>query len=223
MTTENRTPYYCFRKAVRERGYTMEQIKNWTYAGGFWGLGQHACAEINSPEDSRLRRKWVEVMGDDIEIPDDEIIEECICEVHIKWAHIIVDDPQAVNPEVLIIGSECVKCYSNDGDGLKTYKHCSECNEKHRNKDDKCSECKKKRPCERDNCSNTISKGKRQFCDSCREEKTKKKSFCSKITCYQRLRKGRQDGFSPLCSRCMYALIKRKDRTMTREKFASLP
>jgi len=170
-----RAPYYCFRQAVKDRGYTMEQIKTWTYAGGFWGLGRHACPEINSHEDTRLRRKWVEVMGDDIDIPDDEIVEQCICDVHIKWAHIIVDDPQAENPEVLIIGSECVKCYSNDGDGLKTYKRCDSCNEKHRNKGNICTTCKKTRWCERNNCANTISKGKRQYCDSCRKEKNREK------------------------------------------------
>ena len=165
--------YYCFREAVKDRGYTMDEIKTWTYAGGFWGLGRHACPEINNDEDDRLRRKWVDVMGKENVIPDDERIEDCICGVHIKWAHIIVDDPQAEAPEYLIIGSECVNSYSNDGDGLKTYKRCELCNEKHRNKGDRCKKCKKIRWCERNNCPNQISKGKRQYCDSCRLKKNK--------------------------------------------------
>jgi hypothetical protein len=174
-------PYHCFVKAVKDRGYTMEEIKTWTYAGGFWGSGRHARPEINCYEDARLRRKWVEVMGDDIDIPDDEIVEKCICGVDIMWAHIIVDNPKAEAPEVLIIGSECVKCYSNNGDGLKTYKRCELCNEKHRNKGNLCKKCKNTRWCERNHCANKISKGKRQYCDSCREKKRradfKKKYF----------------------------------------------
>tara|TARA_R110001599_G_scaffold112217_1_gene276913 strand:- start:22 stop:606 length:585 start_codon:yes stop_codon:yes gene_type:complete len=173
----NKAPYYCFIKGVKDRGYTMEQVKNWTYAGGFWGLGRRACPEINLEEDSRLRSKWDEVMGTHMQIPDDNIIQDCICDVHIKWAHLIVDDPDAEEPHCLIIGSECVRCYSNSGDGLKTYKKCTSCNAKHRNKKDLCKECKNIRVCKYKHCLNHIDKGKRDYCGVCRIKVNKQNKY----------------------------------------------
>jgi len=167
-TPIDKKAYKQFVEGIKKKGYTMDEIKNWTYAGGFWGLGKNCVPSIHRCEDFRLRKKWYDVMGDDIEIPDDEIIEECVCKVHIKWAHIIVNDPEADNPEALIIGSECVRCYSNGGDGLKTFKKCSGCNIRHRNKGDKCTECKKLRVCKRHTCKNFIDKGKRTMCNYCR-------------------------------------------------------
>lgn len=169
--------YKKFVEAVQAAGYTMEEIKKWSYAGGFHR--DLVDTGVNLAEDSRLRAIWRLVMGPDAQIPDDQPSKECICGEKIDWNHIIVDNPEAEEPEFLIIGSVCVTCYSNGGNGLKVIRNCELCNAEHRNrKTDRCNSCKNIRFCERGGCSNQMPKGKRGI--YCKKSCEYPDVFCSK-------------------------------------------
>jgi len=125
--------YKAFRKGIIKLGYNIEEVETWHYAGGFCA-GDISSNESRKIEDFRLRKLWEYVMGNNIDIPDEDPQSFCPCETEIVYNHIIVNDPNGEEPEYIIIGSECAKRFSNNNDGLKGKRKCIKCGEFHRNK-----------------------------------------------------------------------------------------
>jgi len=143
-----------------------EELITWTYAGWF-------SNDIESATDAAHiyngKRRWRDEMGD-LELPYHLKESHCVCEVEIIWNHILVDDPYADEPQIIIIGSECIdkflkidrrrKC-SNCGVSCSSRKEVALC--------PPCLKESKRRKCVR--CNRNMPKGKRGIycCNYCKD------------------------------------------------------
>jgi hypothetical protein len=148
--------HQSFLAGLEERGITLEEFKEYKYAGGNKG-SHYNYYLMNGLLDS-----------------EPETSNVCVC------SHRIIENCYLVNDikDVLIIGNCCIKRFvpeENQG------RRCEKCNEKHQNrKDNYCHSCRDL--CKNEGCSNT-KKGKYNQCSECIERKAKAdswKEYCEK-------------------------------------------
>jgi len=158
----NKLTYYKFVKALEELGiYINDLNENWIYAGGY---SKSIQTDQNETMDNALRLKWKITMPKE-DIPDDEPQDNCICGTEITYNNILInkklyDEKHEI--EYIIIGSECIRNFCENG--CKVYKTCEEkgCFERHRNR--------------KTNYCNIHRKDKLRFCYVC----DRKISICKK-------------------------------------------
>lgn len=182
----------------------LEDIKNWTFAGYFaYGVTK---ATIDQWTDERLAshgskvmlglRIWKRVMGEEFEMPVDQGEPKCVCDVDIQWNYIIVDDPKAEEPEMLILGSECIKGFFN----IDTDSKCSLCGDKINNSvSGKCKKCRNRRFCPKKECGKELPKYRRG--DYCSDKCENPEQFCPTEGCGNK-RKVWQRKMMPTCYTC---------------------
>ena len=136
-----------FMKGLEERGINEDEFKGYKYAGG--NKGCHL--------------KYFKICGLIKEYPQPN--NRCVCDHKIKENCYLVND---VN-DILIIGNCCIKNFvpkENQG------RHCSKCNNTHKNrKDNYCNDCRKL--CMNSNCYNLKKDKWKNYCEDCAEAKLK--------------------------------------------------
>ena len=185
-------------------GYTLKDIEGWTHAGWFiYGITKETMDQWTEEKlanhGSKVAlglRKWKNVMGNDVDMPYELGEPKCVCDVDICWNHIIVDDPKAEEPEMLILGSECIKGFFN----IDTDCKCSRCGAKINNSvSGLCKDCKKLRFCVRESCGKQLVKYKRG--DFCNDRCEFPHWYCPTKGCGNK-RKIYKDEFMPTCFSC---------------------
>ena len=180
---EDNKNYAKFLNGINSLGLDVYELnKNWIYAGGF---ANTTNTDQQKVKDNALRLEWKNCMGD-VEIPDDEPEDTCCCNTDIIYNYILLnkklyDEKDEI--EYIILGSECIKNFTEIK--LIVYKTCEKkgCFEKHKNR--KSNYCNihrldKKRCC--DMCNIEIPKGKKRilglYCSNfCKEEKNNKEIY----------------------------------------------
>ena len=106
----------------KDYGVTQEQLIKWVYAGFFPN-------ELGSKTDKAKvyngKRLWRDIMGDQ-PMPYEMVETQCVCDVEIIWNHILVEDPNAEEITIIILGSECIENYTD----ISKKRTCSICNVK---------------------------------------------------------------------------------------------
>lgn len=166
---EDKIAYYKFIEGLKELDIDIDDLnENWIYAGGF-------SKSINTPQnqvmDNALRMKWTITMPKE-NIPDDEPQDYCICGTEILYNHFLInkklyDEKQEI--EYIIVGSECIRNFCENG--CKVYKTCEEkgCFERHRNRNT--------------NYCNIHRKDKLRLCYVCDRKITKGKKRIDSLYC----------------------------------------
>jgi hypothetical protein len=156
-----------------EKNYKLSKadIINWTYAGYFNADSVNMTDYANNSRSHEYKlevdrgvRLWEAVMGK-IPMPYEQAEKECVCGVKIIWNHILVEDPEAEETEIIIIGSECIDNFLK----ISRKRKCKFCEVEIRNiKSGMCSECKQiqKIKCEKSGCDNKRVKRKK-YCNHC--------------------------------------------------------
>lgn len=187
---------------IKKYGLKLDDIKHYTHAGWFPNdipeMTQWARDRLNNHTNKVNQgvRVWKRVMGNDVEMPYDLREYQCVCGVKIIWNHILVDDPKAEEPEILIIGSECIGGFCN----ISMNSKCILCGDKINNSvSGKCKKCRNRRFCKLESCGKELPKYRRG--DYCRDKCENPEQFCPTKGCGNK-RKVWQRKMMPTCYTC---------------------
>ena len=218
-STETEVDLYpkFYKELWEQYNLTKEEIIKWTYAGFFHidvgnirkNIVPHLPPHILN-EHNRGVRIWKDVMGE-IEIPSELSEYECVCGVSILWNHVLVEDPNAEELSVIIIGSECIDKFLN----ISRKRKCKICREVEiRNtKLGMCKECKAKHDkiCKTEGCNNPKINNYHAHCQKC----TSPKEWCPCGNNRKKIYKGER---MPLCYQCYCEKQKRKNKSNKSKK-----
>ena len=174
-------------------GLTQEQLIKWEYAGCF---PNEIVSRTDQAKVSNGKRRWCDVMGDQ-PMPYEMVETKCVCDVDIIWNHILVEDPNAEEITIIILGSECIENYTD----ISKKRKCSVCNVKCRSRHEipLCKPClkeSKKKKCIK--CFENMPKYSRDtYCSmKCKDPER----YCGTLGCHRE----KLGKWATTCVKCFY-------------------
>jgi len=170
----------------------LEELINWKFVGFFSNMNKD---DIENTIDFHSKKETGQNIWNsyfpDIEIPTHLAEDKCVCDTKIFWNYILVEDEKAEEPNIIIIGSECIKHFEIDKISKKL--KCKRCDNKVNNSDSGlCGDCRKKRFCP--TCDKVLPKGKKgKYCGN----------KCDPDQCYICGGKKKYRNY-PICGKCWY-------------------